>query len=125
MMVAGQVSDQDAVAAAKAALQIGYAAGDSAGSVTESVTLPQAGLNACTVSWHSDTPEVISDQGLVLQPSGSPVQVTLTATITSHAYSDTRDFVLTVDPVMDDAAAVADDKAAITIVYGPGDAHRT
>jgi len=121
LTVLGQMSDEDAVAGAKAALQIGYAAGESAAGVTQNVTLPQAGLNACTVSWHSDTPDVISDLGMVTQPVTDPALVTLTATISSHSYSETRDFLLTVNPPMSDAATVAADKVGLQIVYGPGD----
>ena len=121
LTVVGQMSDQDAVAAAKEALQIGYAEGESAGNVTQNVTLPETGLDACTVSWQSNASEVISDLGVVTQPSGDPVVVTLTATITSHSYSDTRDFVLTVNPANNDAGAVEEDKLSLRIGYGPGD----
>ena len=121
LTVIGQMSDEDAVADAKANLNIGYALGDSAANVTGNLILPGAGKNACALSWHSDTKETISDSGVVTQPSGDPVAVTLTATITSHAYSDTKDFVLTVQPVPDDTAVVAADKAELTIGYGPGD----
>jgi hypothetical protein len=119
--VKGQISDLDAVAAAKAALDIVYASGDSAASVTQNVGLPSTGADACTVSWASDTPEVISIAGAVVPPSSAAAIVTMTATITSHSTSDTKVFLLTVQPVMDDAAAVAADKAALAIVYGPGD----
>ncbi len=119
--VVGQISDAAAVAAAKAALQIGYAAGDSAASVTQNVTLVASGADACSIAWSSDTPAVISNSGVVVQPAGSPAVVTLTATISSHAVSDTEAFVLDVQPAMSDAAAVEADKAALTIGYGPGD----
>ena len=56
----------------------------------------------------------------VAAPS-DPVVVTLTATITSNSASDTKEFALTVQPVMSDLAAVEADKAALAIGYGPGD----
>jgi Concanavalin A-like lectin/glucanases superfamily/Bacterial Ig-like domain len=121
LTVLGQVSDQDAVAAAKAALNIIYASGDSASSVTQNVTLPASGADATTVTWASDTPSVIGIDGTVTQPQSDPVVVTLTATITSHSYSDTDPFLLTVQPALSDAARVAADKAALTIGFGPGD----
>jgi len=121
LTVIGQMSDQAAVAAAKAALNIVYASGDSAASVTQNVGLAATGADGCTISWSSDTPAVISATGTVTQPQGSPVVVTLTATISSHAVSDTKQFVLTVQPVMNDLAAVEADKAALAIGYGPGD----
>ncbi len=115
------MSDADAVAAAKAALNIVYASGDSAASVTQNVSLPAGGADSTTVSWTSDTPEVISMAGAVTRPQGSPVVVTLTATITSHSTSDTKQFILTVQQLCTDADVVAADKAALTIGFGPGD----
>jgi hypothetical protein len=119
--VIGQMSDADPVAAAKAALNIVYAAGDSAASVTQNVTLASTGSDGCTISWSSDTPSVISIAGAVTQPPSQPVIVTLTATISSNSASDTKAFVLTVQPLMSDEAAVEADKAALAIGYGPGD----
>lgn len=119
--VKGQTSDADAVAAAKAALNIVYAPGDSASNVTQSLTLPANGSDACTITWSSSDPSVISNTGLVTPPAGSDASITLTATIHSHAASDTKDFLLTVKAPFDDNAAVAADKAALTLGYGPGD----
>jgi hypothetical protein len=121
LIVKGVISDVDAVAAALADLHIIYASGDSAAHVTQNVSLPLTGTDACTITWASDTPLVISDQGVVSTPEGNPLMVTLTATVSSHAYSDTRPFVLTVVPVLNDVDAVAADKATLTIGYGPGD----
>lgn len=56
--VKAQMTDAQAVAAAKAALAIGYATGDSASSVTQNLTLPLTGSSGCTISWAS------SDQAL-------------------------------------------------------------
>jgi len=117
----GVVSDPDAVAAAKADLNIGYASGDSAASVTRNVTLPATGTDGCSISWTSDTSATIDTNGVVTQPTDQDVVVTLMATISSHAASDTNAFVLTVKGIMSDAEAVAADKAALTIGYGPGD----
>ena len=121
LTVKGQVTDADAVAAAKAALNITYGSGDDASNVTQNLTLPANSTNATTITWSSSDPSVISDTGVVTQPVGSDAAVTLTATITSHATSDTLDFALTVKAIMDDASAVAADKAAILIGFGPGD----
>ena len=121
LTVKGQMTDEAAVAAAKSALNITYASGDSAASVTQNVGLPSSGIDGCTITWASDTPEVISLVGAVTQPSSDPVVVTLTATITSNSVSDTKAFALTVQPLMNDMAAVEADKAALSIGYGPGD----
>lgn len=120
IIVKGQISDSDAVAAAKAALNIVYASGDSAASVTQNVGLPASGSDGCTVEWASDTPAVISIAGTVTRPQSSTL-VTLTAMISSHDTSNSKQFVLTVQPLLDDAAVVAADKAALTIGFGPGD----
>lgn len=121
LTVLGQVSDAAAVAAAKASLNIVYASGDSAASVTQNVGLLTSGTDGVSISWASDTPAVISTDGIVIQPQSEPVVVTLTATLTSNSASDTDAFVLTVQPVMSDQAAVEADKAALTIGYAPGD----
>jgi len=119
--VKGRMSDADAVAAAKSALNIIYASGDSASSVTQNVTLPSSDADGCSVSWASDTPAVVATNGAVTPPPSDDVIVQLTATISSHAVTDTKVFSLTVKAVMNDASAVAADKAALMIVYGPGD----
>ncbi len=121
LTVLGEMSDAAAVAAAKAALNIVYASGDSASSVTQNVTLPTSGTDGVVITWGSDTPAVVSTSGAVTQPASDPVVVTLTATLSSHLASDTKAFVLHVQPAMNDAAAVAADKAALAIGYGPGD----
>ena len=97
------LSRADAVAAAKAALEIGYAAGDSASNVTQNVTLPLNGASDCSVTWASGSPTVILVEGgggpaSVFRPlsSDGDATVTLTATITSGASSDTKVFTVTV-----------------------------
>ena len=102
------MSDADAVAAAKAALNIGYASGDSAASVTRNVTLPTTGADSCSVSWSSDTPATIDNTGIITQPTDQDVIVTLTATISSHSASDTKQFPLTVKAVV--TAKIAQEK---------------
>ncbi|MFD1677664.1 immunoglobulin-like domain-containing protein, partial [Alicyclobacillus fodiniaquatilis] len=82
----------------KAALAIGYAAGDSASNVTQNLTLPTTGSNGSTISWSSDTPTVVANDGTVTQPAYSDgnATVTLTATITKGSASDTQTFTVTV-----------------------------
>jgi hypothetical protein len=75
----------DAVAVAKAALNIAYAPGDSAASVSQNVTLPANGVDGCSITWTSDTPATVATNGVVTQPPSDEVIVTLTATIHSHA----------------------------------------
>ncbi len=120
--VKAQMTDAQAVAAAKAALAIGYAAGDSAACVTQNITLPSAGLYESSVVWSSNDLEVISNAGVVSRPLTGDASATVTATITVGSASDTKAFPLTVKPQMSDAQAVAAAKAALAIGYQPGDA---
>ncbi len=91
-------SDTNAVATDKAALNIGYAAGDSETSVTKDVMLSTAGANGTNIVWSSDTPDVISTSGKVNRPgyAAGDATVTLTATIAKGLASDTKTFVLIV-----------------------------
>jgi hypothetical protein len=122
LTVKAQMTDAQAVAAAKAALAIGYASGDSASSVTKNVTLTATGLDGSAISWASSDPAVVTTAGIVSQPLTTDASVTLTATITVGTTSDTKTFPLTVKAQMTDAQAVAAAKAALAIGYAPGDA---
>jgi phosphoribosylformylglycinamidine (FGAM) synthase PurS component len=123
--VKAQMTDAEAVAAAKAALAIGYASGDSAASVTKNLTLPATGLDNSTIGWASNNAAVITNAGVVNQPPTGNNEVTLTATITMGTASDTKGFLLVVKPQLTDAQAVAAAKAAIAIGYADGDAATT
>ena len=61
-------------------------------------TLPLTGASGTTITWSSDTPAVISNTGVVTQPSNGSgdATVTLTATISKGTASDTVVFTLTV-----------------------------
>lgn len=59
--------------------------------------LPSSGANGSTITWTSDTPSVVSDDGqTIVRPSAGNATVVLTATITKGASSDTKAFTLTV-----------------------------
>ncbi|MFS8212436.1 immunoglobulin-like domain-containing protein [Paenibacillus sp. S29] len=92
------LSDAERVAQAKAALALGFAPGDTADSVSQKLTLPLAGLNDTTVSWSSDTPDIITNEGAVTRPRYDlgDRKVKLTATITKGSASDTQTFEVTV-----------------------------
>jgi hypothetical protein len=109
------------VAAAKAALAIGYAAGDSAARVTLNLTLPVTGSNSSTITWLSSNPTVVTTAGAVSQPLTADATVTLTATIAARTASDTKVFPITVKAQMTEAQAVAAAKAALAIGYANGD----
>jgi len=118
------LTDAQSVAADKASLQITYASGDSASSVTQDMTFPSTGSSGTTISWSSDTPGAISNTGVVVRPAAGATNATvmLTATILKNTTSDTKQFTLTVlkNPVSD-AQSVADDKAGLQITFAGGD----
>jgi|GEM_PF-2307072 len=117
-------TDEEAVAADKAQLAIGYAAGDNAASVTQNVTLPTTASNGSTVSWSSNTAGTITNAGMVTRPAYNTAdqKVTLIATITKNAVTETRTFELTVKKdAMTDVQALAADKAALDVIYALGD----
>ncbi|GAB6006821.1 hypothetical protein JCM12214_27210 [Geobacillus vulcani] len=90
-------ADVAAVAAAKAALAIGYASGDDANNVTQDLTLPTTS-NGATITWTSSNPSVVATDGKVTRPATgqSDATVTLTATITKGSATDTKTFTVTV-----------------------------
>ncbi|MBN2267381.1 MAG: fibrobacter succinogenes major paralogous domain-containing protein [Candidatus Babeliaceae bacterium] len=88
--------DKDAVASDKAALEIGYAHGDSASSVTRNITLPHSGQNGTTILWVSNNSIRVSNEGIVTRPYVGNVTVILTATIVKGVESDVKEFSLIV-----------------------------
>ncbi len=101
-VIALRETDEEAVAAAKAALEIIFARGDTIDMVRQDITLATEGVNGITISWLSNNTDVIQDSssgnpGSVTRPlSGTNAAVTLTATIVKNDISDTVDFILTV-----------------------------
>ncbi|MFM9276620.1 immunoglobulin-like domain-containing protein [Paenibacillus jiagnxiensis] len=91
-------SEAERAAEAAAALAIGYASGDNAAAVTQDVTLPLAGLGGAAVSWSSNTPDTVSNDGKVARPpyDQGDRSVELTAKVAFGAAEVTRTFDLTV-----------------------------
>gem|GEM_PF-6045358 len=92
-------TDDEKVAADKAALEIGFAAGDSARAVTQDLNLTVTGaVYGSTISWVSGNTAVISNGGVVIRPAyaSGDANVTVTATVYSNGVSDTKDFSLMV-----------------------------
>ncbi|GEB33392.1 hypothetical protein BPA01_29720 [Brevibacillus parabrevis] len=89
---------EDPLEVDRQALTIGYASGDDADHVTQNVVLATSGANGSLISWSSDDPAVIAQDGTVTRPQAieQDATVTLTATITNGNRSDTIPFVLTV-----------------------------
>jgi uncharacterized repeat protein (TIGR02543 family) len=96
-------TDAEAVAADKAALEVGFAGLDSADNVTQDVTLVGSGGSGTTITWESSVPQTVATTGVVTRPDytgESDVQVTLTATISKGGQSETKTFTLTVKIVL-------------------------
>jgi uncharacterized protein (TIGR02145 family) len=91
-------ADEQAVAADKNALEISYMAGDSAGSVTRMLGLPDSGANGSIIAWATDDSSRITTDGKVTRPSAGSgnVVVTLTATLSRGTASEVKVFTLTV-----------------------------
>lgn len=118
------MTDVQKVAADKAALQIGFAEGDSAGHVTRALTLPTAGANGSVIQWYSGSPSVISNDGKILKrpATGSGDEtVILIAVISNGTAADVKLFQLVVKSQLTDAQRVAADKARLEIDFGGSD----
>ncbi|HPN83112.1 MAG TPA: hypothetical protein PLM00_06940, partial [Spirochaetota bacterium] len=114
------------VTASRQWLEVGYATGESSTAVSNNVTLVNLSTNGCTISWASDSTNVVvtGTTGTVYRPSHTAgnLGVTLTATITKGSASTTKTFVLTVIKLPpSDAESVAADKTALVITYASGD----
>ncbi|MEA4895416.1 MAG: S-layer homology domain-containing protein [Oscillospiraceae bacterium] len=91
--------NKDKVAADKAALTIGYAAGDNDTSVTKDLNLTETGaVYGSTITWVSDNTSVVSNSGIVTRPvyTSGDASVTVTATVYNSGASDTKTFGLVV-----------------------------
>jgi hypothetical protein len=89
-------SDAGSIAAANAALVIGYAGSDSASSVTQGVTLTSSGSNGTGITWTSSNVDVISIGGVVTPVANKNTTVKLTASISKNGVIATKVFTLIV-----------------------------
>ena len=85
-----RTSDIQAVRRAKLALSI-------ASSTTGNLSLPTAGAEAVGISWKSGNFAVISNSGIVTNPTTATV-VVMTATLTKGNYTEEKSFNVTVNP---------------------------
>lgn len=109
-------TDSEAVAADKDSLVIVYSGSESAGSVTQNVTLSTSGSSGTTITWSSSHSDIISNNGIVTRPSCGlgDTLVRLTATINKGSVSDTKEF----DLIVKQAAA---DESGLSEVSNIGD----
>ncbi|WP_166246273.1 family 43 glycosylhydrolase [Paenibacillus turpanensis] len=107
------VSDEEVVAAAKAALELGDTS-----RVVADLELPVAGANGVAISWHSDRPEFLSDAGKVTRPSKEQpdAAVQLTATLSRNGHSESKTFPVT---VLADSIVSIDEVQALTMINFP------
>lgn len=87
-----EISDELKVALAKEALTLPEIA------TADGITLPTVGLHETNIDWTSSNNAVIDIDGTVTPPTGEAVVVTLTATISIGDASDTKEFLVTVNP---------------------------
>ena len=123
VIISASGADTAAVTAAKTALAVTYTSGDTASSVTGNLTLPTSGADGVSISWASSHTSIISTAGAVTRPDDMNTDVTLTATLTKNAASDTKQFPLTViiSVLGADTAAVTAAKTALAVTYTSGD----
>ncbi|PHV69198.1 hypothetical protein CS063_17165, partial [Sporanaerobium hydrogeniformans] len=77
--------------------------------VTEDLVLPTKGEYGSTITWTSNKPEVIENNGIVHRPAADAqdVEVILTAILTKGIYTQTKQFPATVIKQLDEAGQVA------------------
>ncbi|WP_040950015.1 immunoglobulin-like domain-containing protein [Gorillibacterium massiliense] len=111
----------------KADLKIDFGGKDKASSVTVPLDgLPTKGKRGSTITWTSNKPAVLSNDGKTLvRPSAGDVKVTLTAVIKYGDVTTKKAFELTVKQLSSqqttDQARVAADKQALAIDFGGND----
>jgi len=88
-----EISDEEAVAITKAALNLGDTS-----AVVSNLKLPSEGYSGTTITWTSSNPQVISPDGVVVRPQKGlgNAEVILTATIRRGTASDTKSFTVIV-----------------------------
>ncbi|MBB3111266.1 putative membrane protein [Paenibacillus phyllosphaerae] len=99
LTIKADLSNAEKVAADKAELQITFASDNSANSVTKPITLPSKGAYGSTITWYSNSPGIISDNGkTVNRPADGEgdAKVTMMAFVTYDGVSDLKTFTLTV-----------------------------
>ncbi|MBK1813045.1 LPXTG cell wall anchor domain-containing protein [Clostridium sp. YIM B02505] len=87
------LNDTQSVTSDKESLQVKYADGDSANSVTKPITLAGSGSNGTSITWNSNPSGLVSKDGTLSRPLFD-TDVKLTATIAKGKISDTKEFAL-------------------------------
>ncbi|MBB6462386.1 T9SS type A sorting domain-containing protein [Flammeovirga kamogawensis] len=111
-------NEQELVNEAKETLEITYAEGDNASTVTKNITLTNTADNNTTVTWVSDNETVITATGEVTIPL-SDKDVMLTATLTLGESTATKTF--TVKVIGNAVVLLSEAKEALVITYADGE----
>ena len=72
-------------------LKIGYNGNDSEYSVTSNLNLTES-IDGAVIEWSSSNTDIVSNAGIVNRPDEISAKVTLTATVKSNTYLETKDF---------------------------------
>jgi hypothetical protein len=85
--------------------------------VAANLTLPTTAGNGSSIAWSSSNTAVLSNTGVVTRPAvgASPVNVTLTASVTCNFVTVRKTFPATVVPFYDNATSVRLDSAALSL----------
>ncbi len=121
---AKDINPADAIETAKNNLSIGFAASDTATTVTQTLTLATVGDEDVSISWVSSNPQVVTNTGVVTRPAfGQPdVAVTLTATITKNGITEIKTFEIKVAAYPDSSHAdVLAAKESLTLGFTGSD----
>jgi hypothetical protein len=99
-ILTGSIADNAALNLAKASLQIVYALGDSASSVTQNLTLPST-VNGVNINWSSGNTNVIGNDGTVNRQVGLyDTLISLVANLSKNAAVGSASFSLTVKKLL-------------------------
>ena len=109
--------DDNAVAGALTALNIGFTSGDTAASVTKNVYLTGVGIHGTSISWASDNASIISTTGVVYRQTSDVLNITLTATITKGTAHDVKSFLIDKVLLQSNDAAALEASTVLTIGY--------
>ncbi len=88
--------DEEFLRLDKAALQIGFAPGDTAESVTSDLILADSGVYGSSITWESSDESIIGIDGTVNRPEAGDRLIILTAHLDKNGCTDDKVFCLTV-----------------------------
>jgi hypothetical protein len=119
--IAEEAAKDDRLGSDRDGLQLSFTGDDAATGVTGNLVLPRSGPQGSTISWTSSAPGIVSPSGLVTRPPEDS-EVILEATLILGGASVVKRFTITVvRALLDDAEAVAADRASLALSYSGSD----